>query len=129
MNTPTLYARTEPTTDADLLKHKPDTQVRDVVLYHDKGLTEPAGRYSWDRTGKPKASDKTTRLNCSLWALVWLDPKSKRESQLEAELKQAADCLMWASQEADRKVKREVVGGWIHHAARAYKLLRDPRYV
>lgn len=67
----TLFARREPTADRVAIQqglaHK-----EDVVLYEDRECTKPKGRYSWDRSGRPRRNSKTVMLNCFRWNLQWV---------------------------------------------------------
>ena len=43
----------------------------------------------------------------------------KENAALKLALKESADCLIWAAQESTGRVKKEIVGGWIHHSNKA----------
>jgi hypothetical protein len=70
----TLYARREPTTDAETLRMCPDAARRryDVVIYRDAAATARAGRYPWFYRSKPRRNQRFTMLNCWRYRLVWL---------------------------------------------------------
>lgn len=40
-------------------------------------------------------------------------------ADLVAALEEAANCLIWAAQESTGRVKKEIVGGWVHHSNKA----------
>jgi hypothetical protein len=44
---------------------------------------------------------------------------NKTTKALKEALREAENCLRWAAQEANGRVKREIVGGWLHHADKA----------
>lgn len=67
----TLFARQEATTDCVAIQHGLAAK-KDVVLYRDKGCTQPAGRYSWYLSGKPRSNSKSVMLNCFRWNLQWV---------------------------------------------------------
>jgi hypothetical protein len=67
----TLYARLEPTTDAEGKNSPAVAAKKDVVLYDDREATKPVGRYRWDMT-KPKKSDKRVTHNTANYDLEWL---------------------------------------------------------
>lgn len=69
-----IYARKEPTTDADTLKHfKSAASKFDTVLYYDREATCKAGVIPWHYSTTPRRSQKTIMHNCALYRLEWLD--------------------------------------------------------
>lgn len=81
MSQNTVYARQEPTKDALSIKqgllHKLDT-----VVYHDKKMTKLAGRFSWNRDGKPHSDSTHVTLNYSVFSLEWQDDLPARPKAL-----------------------------------------------
>lgn len=71
MQTLSLFARREPTTDAISLAHGRGN-MKDVVLYRTPEATEPVARFGWFQNGCPTRRFKKVTLNCFRYNLVWL---------------------------------------------------------
>lgn len=72
----TVYARKEPTTDAQQLKFlfaddRELAKLRDVVIYKDRECTRRYATFRWD-SNKPDKRNKYITLNCYQWRLEWV---------------------------------------------------------
>lgn len=70
----TLFARSEPTTDAVCKKYLPPARLKtatDVQLYYDRSCTRPAARFRYGMQ-RPNRSSRTVVLNCWRYLLEWL---------------------------------------------------------
>jgi hypothetical protein len=71
IETPTAYARREPTTDRMIeCKGK-----RDVVVYRDCECTFFMARFPWYYGSKPTKRNRYTVLNCFRYRLEWMEDK------------------------------------------------------
>lgn len=74
----TLYARQEPTNDDTAIKQLKNSPrelegLKDACLYNDKDCKSLKVRIPWHHKEKP-FSRKTVTLNCSEFAIEWVDP-------------------------------------------------------
>lgn len=70
----TLFARTEPTTDAVCKKYLSPALLKtatDVQLYYDRSCTRPAARFRYGLR-RPNRSSRTVVLNCWRYLIEWL---------------------------------------------------------
>jgi hypothetical protein len=85
VDTLTVYARREPTTDSATLdmykvqknpsQHVLDYRERhhqDVVIYKDRRATVVFARFPWYYSNKPKKNQRFITINCSKWAVKWI---------------------------------------------------------
>lgn len=68
----TVYARKEPTTEKETLKHFKNKNRFDVQIYRDKKAKVPFGRWAWYLKDKPTKRNKEVVINCFSWQLEWI---------------------------------------------------------
>jgi hypothetical protein len=66
----TLYARKEPTVDSVATSR--GMKRFDAALYEDKDCTKPSARWPWFYSSCPRFGQRTVRMNCALYRLVWV---------------------------------------------------------
>ncbi len=68
-----LFIRKELTTDSTTLALNPAATRFDVVAYVDEECTKPVARWAWFYSNKPTKSQKSAVVNCTRYALTWLN--------------------------------------------------------